>query len=76
MTYSMPGPMGTEGDRKSFQSCIAMWNGGSILYSATRQSSTALSSLDSDLISVSDVAREVVWLLSLDYLPYISTNRS
>jgi len=56
---------GTEVDRKSFQSCIARWNGGSIFHSATRQRSTALSSLDSELMAASDGAREAAWLLKL-----------
>lgn len=56
---------GTEVDRKSFQGWLARFYGGVISFAANRQKSTALSSLDSEIMAASDGSREAAWLLKL-----------
>ena len=56
---------GTENDRKSFQGWAVRFTGGVTSWAANRQRSTALSSLDSEIMAASDGARKAAWILKL-----------
>ncbi|RFU23823.1 hypothetical protein B7463_g12518, partial [Scytalidium lignicola] len=53
---------GTEGDRKSFNGWAATRAGGAILWVAQRQKSTALSSMEAEIMAGSEAMKEVAWL--------------
>ncbi|KAI0991879.1 hypothetical protein K3495_g16308 [Podosphaera aphanis] len=53
---------GTETDRKSFQGCVITWFGGAITWSANRQKSTALSTMEAEIMAASEGARELAWM--------------
>ncbi|KAI0999722.1 hypothetical protein K3495_g8475 [Podosphaera aphanis] len=53
---------GTEDDRKSFQGQTIIWNGGAVTWSATRQKSTAQSSMEAEIMSASEGAKEIAWM--------------
>ncbi|KAI0991729.1 hypothetical protein K3495_g16458, partial [Podosphaera aphanis] len=49
---------GTEGDRKPFQGYAVTYNGGVISWTSQRQKSTALSSMEAEIIAASEGAKE------------------
>ncbi|KAI0997533.1 hypothetical protein K3495_g10653 [Podosphaera aphanis] len=49
---------GTEDDRKSFQGYVVVYNGGAISWTSQRQKSTALSSMEAEIIAASEGAKE------------------
>ncbi|KAI1001348.1 hypothetical protein K3495_g6851, partial [Podosphaera aphanis] len=53
---------GTENDRKSFQGYVILWYGGAVTWNATREKSTALSSMEAEIIAASEGARELAWM--------------
>ncbi|KAI0993398.1 hypothetical protein K3495_g14786, partial [Podosphaera aphanis] len=50
---------GTEDDRKSLMGFILIYNGGPISWQAQRQKSTALSTLEAEIISANEGAKEI-----------------
>jgi Reverse transcriptase (RNA-dependent DNA polymerase)/GAG-pre-integrase domain len=56
---------GTESDRVSFQGWYTSRAGGAVLWSAKRQNSVALSSMEAEYMSASEAAKEVAWLEKL-----------
>jgi hypothetical protein len=55
----------TEPDRVSTQGWVVVWNGGAVSWHSSRQRSTALSSMEAELISANELAKEVVWFTKL-----------
>ncbi|KAI1003628.1 hypothetical protein K3495_g4576 [Podosphaera aphanis] len=53
---------GTENDRKSFQGYAVVYNRGAISWTAQRQKSTALSSMEAEIIAASEGAKEAAWM--------------
>ncbi|KAI0992749.1 hypothetical protein K3495_g15436 [Podosphaera aphanis] len=53
---------GTEDDRKSFQGQTIIWKGGAVTWSATRQKSTAQSSMEAEIMPASEGAKEIAWM--------------
>ncbi|KAI0991198.1 hypothetical protein K3495_g16989, partial [Podosphaera aphanis] len=53
---------GTENDRKSFQGYVIIWNGGAVSWAANRQKSTALSSMEAEIMAASEGAKELAWM--------------
>ncbi|KAI0996565.1 hypothetical protein K3495_g11616 [Podosphaera aphanis] len=53
---------GTETDRKSFQGYVVIWHGGAISWAANRQKSTALSTMEAEIMAASEGARELAWM--------------
>ena len=53
---------GTESDKKSFQGYTVIWNGGAVTWSATRQKSTAQSSMEAEIMAASEGAKEMAWM--------------
>ncbi|KAI1003304.1 hypothetical protein K3495_g4897 [Podosphaera aphanis] len=49
---------GTEDDRKSFQGYSVAYNGGVISWASQRQKSTALSSMEAEIIAANEGAKE------------------
>ncbi|KAI1002466.1 hypothetical protein K3495_g5735 [Podosphaera aphanis] len=68
---------GTENDRKSFQGYTVVYNGGAISWAAQRRKSTALSSMEAEIIAASEGAKEAAWMEKLwndlNQQRYIST---
>ena len=66
----------TEPDRVSTQGWVVVWNGGAISWHSGRQRSTALSSMEAELIAANELAKEVVWFgkLALDLRLYTDGN--
>jgi hypothetical protein len=58
---------GTEGDRKSFSGWTATRAGGAILWVAQRQKSTALSSMEAEIMAGSEASKEVAWVEKLNH---------
>ncbi|KAI1002518.1 hypothetical protein K3495_g5687 [Podosphaera aphanis] len=56
---------GTEDDRKSFQGYAVIYNGGVISWTSQRQRSTALSSMEAEIIAASEGAKEAAWMEKL-----------
>jgi hypothetical protein len=56
---------GTEHDRISFQGMAVMRYGGAVIWMAQRQKSTALSSMEAEIMAASEGARSAVWLEKL-----------
>ncbi|KAI0991188.1 hypothetical protein K3495_g16999 [Podosphaera aphanis] len=53
---------GTESDRKSFQGYVIIWYGGAVSWAANRQKSTALSSMEAEILAASEGAKEMAWM--------------
>jgi hypothetical protein len=72
---------GTEHDRISFQGMAVVRYGGAVIWMAQRQKSTALSSMEAEIMAASEGARSAVWLEKLtrdlgerdDVNPFIPT---
>jgi hypothetical protein len=56
---------GTEHDWISFQGMVVIRYGGAVIWMAQRQKSTALSSMEAEIMAASEGARLVVWLEKL-----------
>jgi len=56
---------GTEHDRISFQGMAVIRYGGAVIWMAQRQKSTALSSMEAEIMAASEGARSAVWLEKL-----------
>ncbi|KAI1003332.1 hypothetical protein K3495_g4874 [Podosphaera aphanis] len=56
---------GTEDDRKSFHGYVVLDNAGSISWVSQRQKSTALSSMEAEIIAVNEGAKEAAWMEKL-----------
>ncbi|KAI1004930.1 hypothetical protein K3495_g3287 [Podosphaera aphanis] len=53
---------GTESDRKSFQGYVIVWYGGATSWAANRQKSTALSTMEAEIMAASEGAKELAWM--------------
>ncbi|KAI0992498.1 hypothetical protein K3495_g15687 [Podosphaera aphanis] len=53
---------GTETDRKSFQGYVIVWHGGAVSWAANRQKSSALSSMEAEIMAASEGAKELAWM--------------
>ncbi|KAI0991127.1 hypothetical protein K3495_g17060, partial [Podosphaera aphanis] len=53
---------GTEEDMKSFQGYAVIWHGGAISWCANRQKSTALSSMEAEIMAASEGAKDLAWM--------------
>jgi hypothetical protein len=56
---------GTEEDRVSFQGMVVIRYGGAINWHAQRQRSTALSSMEAEIMAASEGAKEMAWMEKL-----------
>lgn len=56
---------GDYSDRKSTSGFIVYFNGTPILWQSKKQTSTALSSTESEFISLANVSKEILWLIKL-----------
>ena len=57
---------GTESDSISFQGWFVNRAGGAVIWSAQRQKSTSLSSMEAEFISASEASKEAAWLEKLN----------
>ncbi|KAI0991581.1 hypothetical protein K3495_g16606, partial [Podosphaera aphanis] len=69
---------GTEDDRKSFMGYLVMYNGGPVSWQAQRQKSTAQSTLEAEIISANEGAKEIAYMEKIwkdighqDYTPIL-----
>ncbi|KAI1002158.1 hypothetical protein K3495_g6042 [Podosphaera aphanis] len=53
---------GTETDRKSFQGYVIIRHGGAVSWAANRQKSTALSTMEAEIMAASEGAGELAWM--------------
>ncbi|KAI1007218.1 hypothetical protein K3495_g1001 [Podosphaera aphanis] len=54
-----------EDDRKSFQGYVVLYNEGAISWVSQRQKSTALSSMEAEIIAANEGAKEAAWMEKL-----------
>jgi hypothetical protein len=65
-TYYSDATWGSESDRVSFQGWCATRAGGAVLWTAKRQKSVALSSMEAEFMAASEASKEVAWLEKLN----------
>ena len=65
-TYYSDATWGSESDRISFQGWCVTRAGGAVLWTAKRQNSVALSSMEAEFMAASEASKEVAWLEKLN----------
>ena len=56
---------GTKDDRKSFLGWVVILRSGAVSWAAQKQKSTALSSIDAEIVAANEAAKEAAWLEKL-----------